>query len=109
MDTLAFYLALVIPFLWWPVAAYGLWVSWRAPSLGKVLVSLGSLVLAVVGSLSVLFAPGAAFDEDGGVLSETIGLMSFTVQIMFSGLGLVLLVIGTILLLSRSDQAHRST
>jgi hypothetical protein len=108
VETLAFYLAILMPFLWWPVAIFGLWVSWRTPSPGGLLVTLGSLVLAVIGSLSVVFGPGTTFDEDGNVLSDVSGLLPSTVRIISSGVGLVLLVIGLVLLLSRSGQAHRS-
>ena len=107
MDTFAFYLAILMPFFWWPVAIFGVWATWRSLSLDGAFVTLGSLLLAVVGSLDVVFGPSAKFDEDGAVLSETAGLLPPTVMILCSGLGLVLLVIGTILLLSRSGHAHR--
>jgi hypothetical protein len=102
MDTIAHYVPSVTPFLWWPVAIVGAWSFYRRRSLRVALVTMGSAVLAAVGTLHQLFGYGAVFDAQGKLVTETPGLLSLGAQLLWTGLGLLCVVIGLLLILWRS-------
>ena len=107
MDAILYYLALITPFLWWPVAGFGVWTLWRNRSLGVILVTLGSGIMGFVGSLNAFFGYRASFNADGEILFENPGLLSIGVQTMSSTLAMVLLVVGIVLLLLQSNTGGR--
>ena len=102
IDTVLYYLALITPFFWWPVVGFGVWTLWRNRSLGVILVTLGSGIIGIVGSLNAFFGYRASFNADGEILFENPGLLSIGVQTMSSTLGVVFLVAGIVLLLLQS-------
>jgi len=101
VDTIAYYVPSVMPFLWWPVALVGAWNVYRRRSLSVALITMGSAVLATVGTLYQLVGHSAVFDAEGKLLTETPGLLSLGAQLVWSGLGLLCVVVGLVLLLWR--------
>ena len=107
IDTVLYYLALITPFFWWPVVGFGVWTLWRNRSLGVILVTLGSGIIGIVGSLNAFFGYRASFNADGEILFENPGLLSIGVQTMSSTLGVVFLVAGIVLLFLQSVTSGR--
>jgi hypothetical protein len=62
---------------------------------------MGSAVLATVGTLHHLFGYSAVFNAEGKLLTEAPGLLSFGTQVVWSGIGLLGVVVGLLLLLWR--------
>ena len=96
-----------MPFLWWPVALVGAWNVYRRRSLSVALITMGSAVLATVGTLHQLFGHSAVFDAGGKLVTETPRLLSLGAQLVWSGLGLLCVVVGLVLLLWRSAAIGR--
>lgn len=67
----------------------------------------GSLILAVLGSLSMIAGPRMTFRGDGEVLPESSGLVPLNVHTILSAVGLVLLVVGVLLVLSQLARVSR--
>jgi hypothetical protein len=107
VDTVAHYVSSVMPFLWWPVAVVGAWALYRRRSLSVALVTMGSAVLATVGTLHQVFGYSAAFDAEGKLLTESPGLLSLGAALVWSGVGLLCLVVGLLLLLWRGTATER--
>ena len=107
MDTLAHYVVYAMPHLWWPVALMGAFSLYRRPALSVSLITVGSAVSATVGTLHQLFGYSAAYDPEGRLLVETPGLLSFGAELVWSGIGLLSLVLGLVLLLWRSAAVER--
>jgi hypothetical protein len=96
-----------MPFLWWPVAVVGAWAFYRRRSLSVALVTIGSAALAAAGTLHQVYGYSAAFDGEGKLLSESPGLLSFGAALVWSGVGLLCLVVGLLLLLWRGAATER--
>ena len=109
MDTLTWYIPMVTPFLWWPVAVLGAWNIYRRRSISMSvgLITLGSTLLATVGTLHVLFGYSAKLDSQGKIVSEVPGFLSLSTQILWGGLGVLCVVGGLVLLLWRGNDAGR--
>ena len=99
MDAIAYYVLLVTPFLWWPVVLLGAWRIYKRRSANVALITVGAALLATMGTLHRLFGHSAVFDSDGKIVSETPGLLSLNAQFLWSGLGVLCVVAGLLLLL----------
>ena len=99
VDTIAQYVPSVMPYLWWPVALVGALNLYRRRTVSVALITMGSAVEATVGTLHHLFGHTAVVDAEGKLLAEAPGLLSFGTQVAWSGIGVLCLVVGLLLLL----------
>jgi hypothetical protein len=101
MGTIAHCLNLIIPILWWVLAIAGGRAFWKTRALPCAAISVGSLVLAALGTLNAIFPPGASLDSEGRVLRVVEPLVPGLLSLNASLLGLVLVIGGVLVLLAK--------
>jgi hypothetical protein len=110
MATVTYYLGfIVMPVIWWPVVVVGIYVYWRTHIFPLLLVVLGSLLLGILGLMSLLFRPDTTYDAAGNVKIYAMRLLPVEVDVIVSSIAVSLIVVGLVVLFLRMRHSRVDT